>query len=100
MRPPAASDDSPAHGPGVAPPLPDPVARRLGPIEVATAIEARIRSGGPLSLIRLGDGEGRVLGYPELVPRKELDESLALWFGRTDFPQPQLADMTRRLQEA
>jgi hypothetical protein len=36
-----------------------------------------------LSLVRLGDGEGRVLGYPKLVDWELLDrESLVFWFGR------------------
>lgn len=62
-------------------------------------LEARARREA-LSLVRLGDGEGRLLGYPDFVDKAELDRSLGIWFGRTDFDAAALAGLSAQLRRA
>ena len=47
-------------------------ANRLTAFQVFLYIRDSIRSRSPTSIIRLGDGEGAVLGYPRFTSRKEL----------------------------
>lgn len=35
----------------------------------------------PCSLIRLGDGEAKLLSYPELITKEKLNSQLKIWFG-------------------
>ena len=51
-------------------------------------------------MVRLGDGEGRLLGFPEIVGKAELDTSLQIWFGRTDFDPADLAALAVELRAA
>jgi hypothetical protein len=75
-------------------------ARHANVLEILPRLRRRIAEGGPFALIRLGDGEGRLLGYPELVDKAELDTSLQIWFGRTDFDPGALAALALELREA
>lgn len=50
----------------------------------------------PLSLVRLGDGEGRIIGFPEVVNRKQLDKHLRFWFGRKDIPSEDIKYIIRK----
>jgi len=57
------------------------------------------------SLVRLGDGEGRLLGFPEFVDKTSegntcLDHSLKIWFGRSDFLEEELIDLSLQLRGA
>lgn len=59
--------------------------RRWDVLEVLRAIRLCVDNREPFSLVRLGDGEGALLGYPERFERPVLDEFLMLWFGTTEF---------------
>ena len=48
---------------------------------VAERIQRAINADEPFSLIRLGDGEARLLGYPEYCSWRDLSTSLAYWYG-------------------
>jgi len=52
----------------------------------------------PLSLIRLGDGEGRLLGYPDITTKSELDKSLKIWFSKTTFNTKDLIVISKQLR--
>lgn len=68
---------------------------------VLAVLRQRIVARQPLSLVRLGDDEGRPLGYPENVfTKEELDSSLHIWFGRKDSNCIDLADLSARLRWA
>ena len=58
---------------------------RLNVLQVYNEISIVIKGRKPFSLLRLGDGEGRLLGYPESVSRKDLNHSLDIWFGDVYF---------------
>ena len=59
-----------------------------------------LRSGAPFSLVRLGDGEGRLLAYPDGISRKMLYRHLYFWFGRVDFTEMDVMAMQAILQTA
>ena len=67
---------------------------------VLPVLRRHIATRTPLSLVRLGDGEGRLLGFPEIVDKAELDVSLQIWFGRTDFDPADLAALAVELRGA
>lgn len=46
--------------------------------------------GKAFSLLRLGDGEAKILGWPKYVSRETLDAQLKIWFGKTDFNDHEL----------
>jgi len=50
----------------------------------------------PFSLVRLGDGEARLIGYPEHITRGELNQSLAYWYGPF---QPEMYETMQLRQE-
>ena len=84
--------------------------RRANVLDVLSIILQKIKDNEALSLIRLGDGEGRLLGYPELMGKaqmdhsdadnKYLDYSLNIWFGRTDYDESMLRDVSLQLRQA
>jgi hypothetical protein len=59
-----------------------------------------LHSGTGFSLIRLGDGEGRLLAYPERIARQRLDKHLCYWFGRSDFSEAEVCAMQALLAHA
>lgn len=74
-------------------------------LDVLSLILKKIKKKEPLSVIRLGDGEGRMLGYPEFVTKKDecgegLDFSLNIWFGHGDFSEASLIDLSLQLRQA
>ena len=69
-------------------------------LAVLPVLERHIAGKIPLSMIRLGDGEGRLLGFPELVQKADLDFSLRIWFGRTDFDSAVLGPLALDLRSA
>jgi hypothetical protein len=75
-------------------------ARHADVLEVTLLLQCVVAEARPFSLVRLGDGEGRLLGYPEIVGQAELDISLQIWFGRTDFAPDALAALAVELREA
>jgi len=48
---------------------------------VYRAVKEAIEGRQPFSLVRLGDGEARLIGYPEHVSRCDLNTSLVYWYG-------------------
>ncbi len=63
-------------------------------IEVASLIKESLKSKTPLSIIRLGDGEAAVVGYPEFTPTNEFERNLRVFFGKNTLnKQQQLAFM-------
>ena len=58
---------------------------RLTAEEVAMEVCHALSSGLPYSLIRLGDGEGRVIAWPNRISNAMLNRHLRYWFGRDDF---------------
>ena len=60
-----------------------------------------IDSGRPLSVIRLGDGEARLMAWPEFVERRApLFRSLNYWFGPQQFSSVDLNEMAAALRRA
>ncbi len=78
----------------------DALAPHADVLEVLTLLQRQVSEGSLFSLVRLGDGEGRLLGYPEIVGKAELDTSLQIWFGRTDFQASDLTALAVELREA
>ncbi|WP_026375718.1 hypothetical protein [Aestuariibacter salexigens] len=60
----------------------------------------RIKNKQPTSLIRLGDGEGAILGYPDITSRKHVNSFFNTWYGHTDFPEEAIVQHHRQLKEA
>ena len=77
-----------------------PSPRRGDVLDAVGIIRAHQAAGRPLSLIRLGDGEGALAGFPDLAGRAALDRSLGIWFGRTDFSGAALVALGEELREA
>lgn len=75
-------------------------AGRANVMQVLDAIARTRAEGRGLSLIRLGDGEGRLLGYPDIVTRRELQRSLLTWFGALEYRTQDLIGLSRRLRDA
>ena len=69
-------------------------------LDVFTVLQRQLAAKTSFSLVRLGDGEGRLLGYPEIVSKEELDFSLRIWFGETDFTSVELGDLSGQLRQA
>jgi len=53
----------------------------LGVKEVIKSVIGSLDSGNGFSLIRIGDGEGRLLGYRHNQGRDAVDFILKTWFG-------------------
>ena len=77
-----------------------PHAKKANVLTVLPQLKQCITDRTPLSLIRLGDGEGRLLGFPETVKKTELDFSLQIWFGHADFDPTVLAELAAQLRQA
>jgi len=57
---------------------------------LTSIIKERVAKKIPTSLIRLGDGEGMYMNYPEYVHEKQLDDQQyiqSIWWGRDAFEQ-------------
>ena len=83
----------------------DNFSKRHHVLDVLSFLLDKKKAGEPASLIRLGDGEGRLLGFPEIVEKTSdkvhcLDHSLHIWFGRDNFKIDNLIDLSLQLREA
>jgi len=72
-------------------------------LDVLTLLLSNIKKKQPTSLIRLGDAEGRFLGYPEFVDKEGdsvnvLDRLLELELGRTDFSSEDLRSLSLQIR--
>ena len=63
-------------------------------------LQQRIKEQIPTSLIRLGDGEAAVGGYPELTNRIHVDRSWKIWFGDTSVSDTQIEQLSLSLRAA
>lgn len=53
-----------------------------------------------MSLIRLGDGEGAILGYPKLHSEVQIRQTYQVWFGKTILEHEQIVDIGTNLKQA
>lgn len=68
--------------------------------DVAVLVIDRLRARHSCSVIRLGDGEGRLLGWPERVDQNVLGRHLYFWFGHANFSPDDLQRIRRDLEYA
>ena len=73
---------------------------RLNAFEVFGAIRRCLRDGRAMSVIRLGDGEGAVMGYPTITNRKDVNRSLRIWLRTIDVPDPEVRRLADELRHA
>jgi hypothetical protein len=64
------------------------------------SLRARIKSRAPFSAIRIGDGEGIILGYPERTSRMKMDKRLDKWFGSGNMLDNEKIKFARDLRSA
>jgi hypothetical protein len=74
--------------------------RHITMAELIGEIRGAIAARRPLSVVRLGDGEARVIGYPRYVPRPLVADIWQTWFGRPDFTDDQLERVRSALKRA
>lgn len=67
---------------------------------VVEKAEAALRTQTGFSLVRLGDGEGPMLCWPEIQRPGEMATVLTTWFGRSDLSDADLQLMADGLREA
>lgn len=67
------------------PPRPDELGatERLTAFEVFALVQERVAARQPAAVIRLGDGEGALLGYPRFTSRADVDHFLNIWLRTT-----------------
>lgn len=70
----------------------------LDAFQVFIYIIDRIKRRIPTSIIRLGDGEGAVLGYPEIIGREDVDFSLQIWLRTTNISEKRIRSLTDALR--
>ena len=75
-------------------------ARRLTAFQVFLHLRDRMRSQTPTSVIRLGDGEGALLGYPTLTNRQDVDRSLLIWLRTKAVPEEDVLALVGALKHA
>jgi hypothetical protein len=66
-------------------------------------LQGRIQTGQPTSFLRLGDGEGAFLPYPESLRAHQTSDLRAMqqiWWGEQRIPQAAQEEMTKRLAKA
>jgi LPS sulfotransferase NodH len=71
-----------------------------GTHEVVTRILKAQAEQKPLSIIRLGDGDATVIGYPEFTPESEFEYFLKRNFGQHGLDENQKQDYVRRVRQA
>lgn len=76
------------------------ISGRKNVYEILLIIKERQTAGKSLSLIRLGDGEGRILAYPEFVPLHELHFILNLWFNTANFTNDLIHEFSVNLRRS
>ncbi|OJF69427.1 hypothetical protein BK026_11875 [Alteromonas sp. V450] len=59
--------------------------KKLNGFEVYFEIERLLKSGQPGAVIRLGDGEGALIGFPDITTSSHCDNFMKIWFGRKDI---------------
>ena len=72
---------------------------QLDDMAVFHALMERIRAGAPCAMIRLNDGEAKIVGYPKYFSRDVVDVQLQIWFGHSDIPDQDLLTLRADLLE-
>ena len=75
-------------------------AHRLTAFQVFLYIRDSIRSKSPTSVIRLGNSEGALLGYPTLTSRQDVDRSLLNWLRTKAVPEKDVLALVEWLKHA
>ena len=75
-------------------------ADRLNAFQVFLAIRGCIRARHPISVVRLGDGEGAIMGYPTMTTRLHVDRSLRIWLRHTAVDDHDVALLSEALRDA
>lgn len=68
--------------------------------DVADLLHKAISERKPFSLVRLGDGEARLMGYPETFGWPSVSEMMKIWFGHPFFPDAAIRHLQRDLKAA
>lgn len=68
--------------------------------DIADLVITALRHKCPLSVIRLGDGEGRLLEWPDRISKEAMDAHLRFWFGRHDFGYEEMLEMRADMTHA
>lgn len=58
---------------------------KLNCIDSYLYLEKALNNQQPFSLIRLGDGEGALMGFPDITDIEAVKRSFSVWFGHTDI---------------
>jgi hypothetical protein len=58
------------------------------------------REGRPASFIRLGDGEAKLIGYPDKISTDLVRRQMHIWFGTTDMSEAEILDLRSALLTA
>lgn len=74
--------------------------RKLNCLETYLKLEKAVAAREPFSLIRLGDGEGALMGYPHVTDREAVDRSFKVWFGNTSISDREAMGIAFRIREA
>ena len=78
----------------------DPRAKRLTAFEVFLHVRDCMARRTGCSVVRLGDGEGALLGYPTITSRADVDRSLLIWLGTKDLPEADVLALVEALKDA
>lgn len=73
---------------------------RRNAFEVFLAAKRAADRGAPYSVIRLGDGEGALLGYPTITNRRDVDEYLLRWIRTADVAEADVLQLVEALKAA
>jgi len=73
---------------------------RRGVRDVTERVAFAMREGTAFSLVRLGYSEGPMLCWPGYQVQDEIETASNIWFGRSDFPKPDLDMMADGLRRA
>ena len=73
---------------------------RLNAFQVFLAIRGYMRARYPMSVVRLGDGEGAVMGYPTMTTREDVNRSLRIWLRHVDVDDRDVIQLSEALKDA
>jgi hypothetical protein len=77
-----------------------PFTGRANVFEIFLEIQKKIDNQTPASMIRLGDGEGAIMGFPELTNRNEVNRSWKNWFGDTKVTDAEVVSLSQQVRIA
>lgn len=74
--------------------------RKLNCLDAYLELEKAVFLRKPFSLIRLGDGEGALMGYPHVTDREAIDRSFKVWFGHTSISDAEAMGIASGIRDA